>query len=100
MRFATPTDPVDNEIALNIKIAKLEEENRRLVEEIRNLRCLMVEAAGSISPVYEPLLFAQLTGEPTNFISADANPYPEHDNHVSDQYMAFLSHEAQKLGQY
>lgn len=85
---------------LNAENEKLREENRRLVEEIRALRCVMVEAAASINPTYEPILFAHLSGKPDHFVSHDNNPYPEHDDHVSAQYMDYLTSEAQKLGQY
>ena len=100
MRFATSTDPIETEMQLRTKIERLEDENRRLVEEIRALRCVMVEAAASINPAYEPILFAHLSGKPDHFVSHDNNPYPEHDDHVSAQYMDFLTSEAQKLGQY
>jgi len=63
----------------------------RLIQEIRHLRCVMVEAASSIDATVEPHLFMQLTGDPEFFIHEDRNPYPEHDDHVSDQYAAFLS---------
>ena len=79
---------------------KLKRENRRLVDEIRVLRCVMVEAASSINPAQEPELFARLSGDPEYFITNETNPYPEHDDHVSEQYLTFLTTEAQKLGQY
>lgn len=88
---------VDKEQLLN-ELEKTVDQNRRLVEEIRNLRCLLVEAASSISPIEEPVLFAQLTGNPEYFVTDDYNPYPEHDDHVSAQYLDFLSYEAQKNG--
>ena len=65
-------------------------QNENLVKEIRHLRCVMVEAAGSINPSVEPILFSQLTGAGQFFVDNRCNPYPEHDNHVSDQYMAAL----------
>ena len=79
---------------------KLRRENRRLVDEIRALRCVMVEAATSINPTQEPELFARLSGNPEYFVTNENNPYPEHDEHVSEQYLTFLTTEAQKLGQY
>lgn len=100
MRFVTSIDPIATEIQLQKKIDMLLDENRRLVEEIRNLRCVMVEAAASINPAQEPTLFAYLSGKEDHFVSHDINPYPEHDEHVSEQYMDFLTREAQKLGQY
>lgn len=66
----------------------------RLIREVRHLRCLMVEAAQSIDASSEPLLFMQLTGDPHFFVHDKKNPYPEHDDHVSDQYAAFLSSES------
>lgn len=65
--------------------------SNRLIREIRHLRCAMVEAASSIDATLEPHLFMQLTGDPEFFIHDSVNPYPEHDDHVSDQYAAFLS---------
>lgn len=63
----------------------------RLIRENRHLRCVMVEAASSIDATVEPHLFMQLTGDPEFFVHDQKNPYPEHDDHVSDQYAAFLS---------
>lgn len=102
MRYASSIDhdPIEVELRLKEKISDLLDENRRLVEEIRALRCTMVEAASSINPKYEPKLFAHLSGKPNHFVTYDNNPYPEHDDHVSAQYMDFLTREAQKLGQY
>lgn len=66
-------------------------QNEQLVKEIRNLRCVMVEAAGSINPSAEPVLFSQLMGSGQYFVDDRCNPYPEHDDLVSDQYMAALA---------
>lgn len=66
-------------------------QNESLVKEIRHLRCVMVEAAGSINPSIEPVLFSQLTGAGQFFVDDRCNPYPEHDEHVSDQCMAALT---------
>lgn len=85
---------------LQRQINQLQEVNNRLLNEIRNLRCVMVEAATSINPSVESLLFDQLTGEPEHFVTGDQNPYPEHDDHVSDQYISVMTYEAQKNGQY
>lgn len=84
--------------SMQLKFDLLYEENRKLVEEIRNLRCAMVEAAASINPSSEPVLFAQLSGQPNHFITSDYNPYPEHDDYVSEQYTNFLSNICQKNG--
>lgn len=84
---------------LQDQVDKLQEENRRLVEEIRNLRCLMVEAATSISPAQEPVLFAQLSGRTEHFITWEYNPYPEHDDYVGEQYLNYLSSFSQKNGE-
>lgn len=102
MRYVSSIDhdPIDVELRLKAKIAELLDENRRLVEEIRALRCTMVEAAASINPTYEPVLFAYLSGKPKYFVTYDNNPYPEHDDHVSKQYTDFLTRGAQKLGRY
>lgn len=85
---------------LQRQINQLQELNNRLLNEIRNLRCVMVEAATSISPVEEPTLFSQLSGNPEHFITSDINPYPEHENHVSEQYLGVMTYEAQKNGDY
>ena len=85
---------------LQRQINQLQEANNRLLIEIRNLRCVMVEAATSISPVEEPTLFSQLSGIPEQFVTNDNNPYPEHENHVSEQYLAVMTYEAQKNGDY
>lgn len=90
MRYTVDKEDLWNELERTV------ENNRLLVQEIRNLRCLLVEAATSVSPIEEPVLFAQLTGEPDYFVTGDYNPYPEHDDHVSDQYLSFLTYEATK----
>ena len=63
----------------------------RLIREVRHLRCVMVEAASSIDASAEPHLFMHLSGEADFFVHDGCNPYPENDDHVSDQYAAFLS---------
>lgn len=74
-----------------LEYERLYKQNDLLVKEIRNLRCVMVEAAGSINPSVEPVLFSQLMGAGQFFVDDRCNPYPEHDDHVSDQYMAALT---------
>ena len=81
---------------LFVKYHSLIKENSNLIQEIRNLRCTMLEAASSISPVEEPELFARLIGKPECFVTGDFNPYPEHDDDVSEQYLIFLNHEVIK----
>lgn len=78
----------------------LREENARLIKEIRNLRCAMVEAASSINPAEEMSLFNQLTGSRGHFIDDLYNPYPEHERHVSEQYMRQLTEVTEVLGGY
>ena len=90
MRYSVNLD------ALQRQIEETNSANARLVEEIRNLRCVMLEAAASISPVEEPELFARLIGKPEYFVTNDVNPYPEHDGDVGEQYLVFLSYEANK----
>jgi len=77
-------------------IDELRQSNETLNTEIRNLRCIMVEAASSIKPAHEPELFSRLTGNGEYFVSGDYNPYPEHDDHVGEQYLNFLVSEAKK----
>jgi hypothetical protein len=83
-----------------LEFERLFEENSRLVQEIRHLRCAMVEAACSIDPSCESKLFKQLTGERDHFIDERCNPYPEHDDHVSGQYMAALTATSEEFGGY
>lgn len=85
---------------LQRQVNELQELNNRLLNEIRCLRCVMVEAATSISPVEEPILFSQLSGNPDHFVVNDINPYPEHENHVNEQYLTYMTYEAQKNGGY
>jgi hypothetical protein len=85
---------------LQRQVNELQEVNNRLLNEIRSLRCVMVEAATSISPVEEPALFSHLSGNPEHFVTNDNNPYPEHENHVNEQYLTVMTYEAQKNGYY
>lgn len=78
----------------------LREENAKLISEIRNLRCVMVEAAASINPTEEPTLFSQLTGSRGYFIDDRNNPYPEHARHVSEQYLRALTELTEEFGGY
>jgi regulator of replication initiation timing len=85
---------------LQRQVSELLEANNRLITEIQHLRCVMVEAATSVSPVDEPTLFSQLSGNPECFVTSDNNPYPEHENHVNEQYLSVVTYEAQKNGYY
>lgn len=76
------------------------EENARLLQEIRHLRCVMVEAACSVDPSGEPVLFKHLTGDHDHFVDHHHNPYPDHDDHVSDQYMRALTAVTEDVGGY
>jgi len=90
MRYAVNIEDLYREIDI------LRQSNETLNTEIRNLRCVMVEAASSINPAREPELFSRLTGNSEYFVSGDYNPYPEHDDHVGEQYLNFLVSEAKK----
>lgn len=94
MRYSVNIDDLQRQVN------ELQQANNRLLIEIQNLRCVMVEAATSISPVEEPTLFSQLSGNPECFVTNDNNPYPEHENHVNEQYLAVVTYEAQKNGYY
>ena len=94
MRYSVNIDDLQRQVN------ELQQANNRLLIEIQNLRCVMVEAATSISPVEEPALFSQLSGNPEHFVTNDNNPYPEHENHVSEQYLTVITYEAQKNGDY
>lgn len=94
MRYSVSIDDLQRQVN------ELQQANNRLLIEIQNLRCVMVEAATSISPVEEPALFSQLSGNPEHFVTNDNNPYPEHENHVSEQYLTVITYEAQKNGDY
>ena len=94
MRYSVNIDDLQRQVN------ELQEVNNRLLIEIQNLRCVMVEAATSISPVDEPTLFSQLSGNPEHFVTSDNNPYPEHENHVNEQYLSVVTYEAQKNGDY
>lgn len=83
-----------------LEYQRLYDQNVRLTNEIRYLRCVMVEAAGSINPTHEPTLFNRLTGALGYFVDERCNPYPEHDDHVSDQYMRELTIITEELGGY
>lgn len=83
-----------------LEFERLLEENSRLVREIRHLRCVMVEAAGSIDPSQEPILFKHLIGYRDHFVDESHNPYPEQDDHVSDQYMTALTIKTEAFGGY
>lgn len=78
---------VEDLMKQNEKILK---QNSNLIQEIRNLRCAMIEAATCINPTYEPELFKYLISESSHFITHKVNPYPEHDDMLSDQYLKFL----------
>lgn len=82
------------------RLDSLYRDNLRLAKEIRHLRCVMLEAAQSINPIHDPELFAQLTGHPEHFVTDESNPYPEHDDQVSDQNLAFLTWLTERLGGY
>lgn len=90
MRYSVNIEDLYNQID------ELHRSNKSLVNEITNLRCVMVEAASSISPVEEPELFARLIGNPEYFVNTDYNPYSEHDDHVAEQYLNFLVYEAKR----
>lgn len=60
----------------------------------------MLEAAHSINPAHDPELFGRLTGRPDSFVTDESNPYPEHDDQVSDQNLAFLTWLTERLGGY
>ena len=66
-------------------------ENSGLIQEIRNLRCTMLEAANHVNIIEEPLLFKRLISDPTEFITHEKNPYPEHDDIISEQYLKVLT---------
>lgn len=83
-----------------LEYEQVQQQNVLLSKEIRNLRCVMVEAASSIDPTEEPVLFKQLTGQPGFFVDERSNPYPEHDAHVSSQYMDELTAITESLGGY
>lgn len=83
-----------------LEYERARQQNLLLTKEIRHLRCVMVEAAGSINPAAEPILFRQLTGESGFFIEERCNPYPEHDEHVTRQYMSELTAITEALGGY
>lgn len=83
-----------------LEYERVHKQNVQLVAEIRNLRCVMVEAASSINPAEEPILFKQLTGAHGFFVEDRCNPYPEHDGHVSGQYMAAIMAITEELGGY
>lgn len=86
--------------SLDDKLDELYRDNLRLSREIRHLRCVMIEAAQSINPTHDPELFAQLTGQSEHFVTDEHNPYPEHDDQVSDQNLAFLTWLTECLGGY
>ena len=60
----------------------------------------MLEAAHSINPAHDPELFGRLTGRPDSFVTDESNPYPEHDDEVSDQHLAHLTWCAHQGGIY
>ena len=83
-----------------LEYERVHQQNLSLTKEIRHLRCVMVEAASSINPAEEPILFKQLTGERGFLIDDRCNPYPEHDEHVTSQYMSELTAITESLGGY
>jgi hypothetical protein len=84
----------------NDNLDALYRDNMRLSREIRHLRCVMLEAAQSINPAHDRELFAQLVGAPDHFVTDEHNPYPEHEDQVSDQNLAFLTWLTECLGGY
>ena len=83
-----------------LEYERVQQQNTLLAKEIRNLRCVMVEAASSINPTEESILFKQLTGEYGFLIDDRCNPYPEHNSHVSGQYMTELTAITESFGGY
>jgi len=73
------------------KYEKLLKENENLVQEIRNLRCTMLEAANHINIIDDPILFKRLISDANSFVTHEKNPYPEHNDVISEQYLLFLS---------
>jgi hypothetical protein len=67
------------------------EENKNLIQEIRNLRCTMLEAANHINIIDDPILFKRLISDANSFVTHEKNPYPEHNDVISEQYLLFLS---------
>lgn len=67
------------------------EENKNLIQEIRNLRCVMLEAANHVNIIEDSELFKRLISDADSFVTHEDNPYPEHNDVVSEQYLLFLS---------
>jgi hypothetical protein len=64
--------------------------NRQLVEEIRHLRCTMIEAGLVLGPGIDPILYRRLMGDREYFVDGRYNPYPNHDDLVSSQYLTAM----------
>lgn len=67
------------------------EENKNLIQEIRNLRCVMLEAANYVNIIEDSELFKRLISDADSFVTHEENPYPEHDDVISEQYLLFFS---------
>ena len=59
--------------------------------EDRRLRCVMLEAAHHIDQNKHPHLVRQLYQVASHWVNHEDNPYPQHDNLMSEQFSKYIA---------
>lgn len=59
--------------------------------ENRHLRCVMIEAAKHLDQNQHPHLIRQLYQVSSHWVNHEKNPYPQHDNLMSEQFNKYIN---------